>query len=64
MDMKKWDRLDSLGYTKVVDSGYVSNKSEFTELVKKEEAKGHKVVREKTDTKGLIMYVVMDKEKE
>ena len=47
----------------VIDSGYAENKSILEGIKAKEKAKGHIVVRTKTDTKGLLMYLILkDKE--
>lgn len=43
----------------VIDSGYAENKSILEDIKAKEKAKGHIVVRTKTDTKGLLMYLVL-----
>lgn len=43
----------------VVDSGYAENKSILEDIKAKEKAKGHTVVRTRTDTKGLLMYLVL-----
>ena len=43
----------------VIDSGYAENKSILEDIKAKEKAKGHMVVRVKTDTKGLLMYWVL-----
>mgnify|MGYP003318925253 CR=1 FL=1 len=47
----------------VIDSGYAENKSILEDIKAKEKTKGHIVIRVKTDTKGLLMYLVLkDKE--
>lgn len=43
----------------VIDSGYAKNKSVLEDIRAKEKTKGHTVVRTRTDTKGLIMYLVL-----
>lgn len=43
----------------VIDSGYAENKSILEDIRAKEKVKGHTVVRTKTDTKGLLMYLVL-----
>ena len=45
---------------KVLDSGYAFDKEDFEIIKKSWEKKNHKakVKRVKTDTKGLIMYIV------
>lgn len=43
----------------VIDSGYAENKSVLEDIRAKEKAKGHTVVRTRTDTKGLLMYLVL-----
>lgn len=43
----------------VIDSGYAENKSVLEDIRAKEKAKGHTVVRTRTDTKGLLMYIVL-----
>lgn len=45
----------------VIDSGYAKNKSVLEDIRAKEKTKGHTVVRTGTDTKGLIMYLVLKK---
>ena len=43
----------------VVDSGYAESKSILEDIRTKERAKGHTVVKTRTDTKGLLMYLVL-----
>lgn len=43
----------------VVDSGYAESKSVLEDIRAKEKNKGHTVVRTRTDTKGLLMYIVL-----
>lgn len=59
--MKRWDKLEQLGYTECIDSGYAESKMIYEQIKAKEEAKGHKLLRVKTDTPGLINYIVFAK---
>lgn len=43
----------------VIDSGYAESKSVLEDIREKEKARGHTVVRTRTDTKGLLMYLVL-----
>lgn len=43
----------------VIDSGYAESKSVLEDIRAKEKARGHTVVRTRTDTKGLLMYLVL-----
>lgn len=43
----------------VIDSGYAENKSVLEDIRARERVKGYTVVRTRTDTKGLLMYLVL-----
>ena len=62
---KRFSQLDPyeielLGY-RLIDSGYADSKDDY-EYLKTIKYKGCKVVRVRTDTKGLINYIVYKKE--
>lgn len=46
-------------FEEVVDSGYAENMEIYKKLKREWADKGCKLVRVKTDTKGLIMYIVL-----
>lgn len=59
MAYKRWNRLEQMGYTECVDSGYAETKDIYNKIKAEQAVKGNKVLRVKTDTKGLINYVVL-----
>ena len=60
--MTRIDQLMRQGFTKCVDSGYASGKDDYKRIVEECNNRGQKVLRVKTDTKGLINYMIFAKE--
>lgn len=52
------------GLLKIIDSGYASGKEDYEHYKQYWKKQGAKVVRERTDTKGLIMFCVVKEVKE
>ena len=60
--MTRLERLRQQGFTKCVDSGYSSSKEGYKDVVDRCNSLGRKVLRVKSDSKGLINYMVFAKE--
>lgn len=58
--MRRMEHLESIGY-EWVDSDYAENKEIYLTIKKEQEELGCKVLRLRSDTKGLIMYAIYRK---